>query len=197
MNRPFSDAHLLLHSLSFVGNCGCSSISLVCAGSATQSPCLAIATTSEGYWGWRSKVYRRLQLYERFPTPGAYFGENSRGHVNIKPSFDTVSGSKLPLRPPPEGECRHSSLASQGKDKYALLPDSSMEGEKRWEGKKHMKARPRPSRDSGGGKCWSRKEERHIACDCVLFFHMKHSDTCFGAGSKGSRTPVFAGWGLI
>lgn len=46
------------------------------------------------------RVYRRLQLYEGFPTPGAYFGENSHGHVNIKPSFDTVSVSKLPLRPP-------------------------------------------------------------------------------------------------
>jgi hypothetical protein len=53
-----------------------------------------------------------------------------------------------------------------------------------------MKTRPgQADRDPSGGKSWSREEARHIACDCVLWFSpMKHSGTCFGAGSKRAET---------
>lgn len=69
-----------------------------------------------------------------------------------------------------------------------------MEGDKRREGEKHIKARPgQASRDliPAGAKVGAESKKRHIACDCVLSFSLYETlRHVLGAGSKRSRAPV-------
>jgi hypothetical protein len=120
--------------------------------------------------------------------------------VNIKPSFDTVSGFKLPLRPPPERECRHSNLACAVKT--ATCGTHQVPGMEREAvgGEKHMKARPsKQGFDSGGGQKLEQRA-RSVTLHVIVCSRFPPYETprhVLGAGAKRSRTPVFfADWGL-